>query len=306
MLDDLKSVGLFVSVVDLGSFRAAAKKHNLSPSVVSYHIKQIEDRYGAALLYRSTRNLTPTHDGFVFLEKAREMISKAEEAFEMLNSSATSPSGQLHISLPTTFVHSQLTRLIAQFSKQNPKIKLNISYNDHRQDLIRERLDMAFRAGEMADSNLVTRKVTDIHRCLVGTPDLLKKFKSPRHPNELIDWPWVKLSMMPAVRHFKQKSQIVEIKPNASLETDNILAMCEFTRSGLGISTPPVELIESDLKEGRLIHVLEGWTPVSVPLYAVWHQNTPRKSLCHLLLDFVISGYADKSNHSSIAKYGPK
>lgn len=164
MLDDLRAIALFVRTVDLGSFRSVAASFNISPSVVSHHVAKLEEKYGVALLYRSTRKLSLTDDGKRFYEHARKMVFSAGDALNMLTENAQSPHGKLTLSMPGALVRSDLTRKIAQFSSDYPNVSVSLHSSDETIDLIASGIDLALRTGEMKDSMLKSRRIGSIDR----------------------------------------------------------------------------------------------------------------------------------------------
>jgi len=169
MLDDLRAMTLFVRTVELGSFRAAAKASNLSPSVVSHHIQQLEKKYGVALLYRSTRKLAQTDEGRRFYERARQMVAAAAGAVDVLTGEAASPYGKLTVSLPAAQVRGAITRKVAEFAELHPYVHLKLVCTDEPVDLFAGGVDVALRAGTLKDSSLKSKRVGSVGR----TPRLL-------------------------------------------------------------------------------------------------------------------------------------
>lgn len=288
MLQDLKAITLFVKTVELGSFRACADHFHLSPSVVSQQIAQLESRYGVALLYRSTRKLTQTEEGRYFYQTARQMVEAAEDSLNHLGSDLGKPVGSLVIAFSTALISSHFHNHLANFMKTYPDIQMDIRYGDQRVDLLEDKIDLAIRVGKMPDSALRSKKLGQIERKLVAHPDLLARYELPETPTGLQDWPWIRMRMMPAMRPFLSPTgTLVEIPHPASFQVDSVFAMTEFTRVGLGLSTPPDFLIEHDLKTGQLVELFPDWTAQPMDIHAVWHGNIKRKNLIVLFVEWM-------------------
>ena len=166
MIDQLRAIAIFAETANKGSFRAAAKSLGLSPSVVSYHISQLEAKIGAALLYRSTRSLSLTNDGQILFTRAKDMMDMANLALSEISEENEQLAGQISLSLPTALVRHPISKKLSDFAKQHPKLELIMDYTDQRQDIIAQGLDLAIRAGSMADSNLKSKKLGHIIRKL--------------------------------------------------------------------------------------------------------------------------------------------
>ncbi len=291
MIEDLRAITLFTKTVEFGSFRQCAKHFNLSPSIVSQQISGLEQKYGVTLLYRSTRKLSLTQEGEAFFEKAQKMVSSAQSALSLLSENSDHPSGAFSLTMPAGLVKSPLMEKIARFSKAYPKINLDIRFTDKRIDLIQEGVDLALRAGHMDDSSLMSKKIGILHRALVCSPDYAQQHPTPSHIDDLKTWDWIKMKMMPPYRTLiDEAGQEHKIPFSAQIEVDNVEAMCDLTRHGLGLSTPPDYLAREDISAGRLIEILPNWRASSMTIYAVWPENSVRRKLTALLLEKAFRG----------------
>jgi len=289
MINELRSMAIFAETIKQGSFRAAAKELKLSPSVVSYQVTQLEKSVGAALIYRSTRNLSLTSQGKVLYQNALNMIQAAQRGLRQVTSEKQTLTGTLTLSLPSALIKSEISKKIAQFSKLHPNLNFDLSYTDNRQDLIHKGIDLAFRAGQMDDSNLMCKRIGEINRKLVCSHEYFKEKKKPTAPLDLIKWNWIKLAMLPNHRTLinsdGEKSEIV-FKNNISV--NSVEAMTQLCINGAGVATPPDYLIEREIKNKYLIELLPNWQVEPIPLYAVWPSNIFENSSAKRLLDFLI------------------
>ncbi|MDV7340126.1 LysR family transcriptional regulator [Terasakiella sp. A23] len=290
MIEDLRAITLFCKTVECGSFRQCATHFNLSPSIVSQQISNLEQKYGITLLYRSTRKLKLTSEGAAFFEKAQTMVASAQDALSVLSEKSDHPSGTLHLTMPAGLIKSPQMAQIAQFSQDHPDIKLDIHFTDKRLDLIQEGIDLAIRAGQLDDSSLKSKKIGELHRTLVCTPQYASRHPLPTHGDDLKNWDWIKMKMMPPYRTLCDEKGIShDIHFTPHVEVDNTDAMCEMTRLGLGLSTPPDFLVERDIKEGALVEILPSWRASSMNVYALWPENSVRRKLTALLLEKAFS-----------------
>lgn len=287
MIDELRAIAIFAEVAEAGSFRTAANNLGLSPSVVSYHVSQLESRLGIALVYRSTRKLTLTHEGEILLRHALDMLNSANLGLNEVSASSPVPSGKLTITLPTALTQSPLTQRLAEFCKDFSRIEVQIRYTDRRLDLVEHGIDLAIRAGDMEDSNLKGRRLGAIARKLVCTSDYQADHSVPKEPRDLESWNWIRLSMLPDERRLRRQKRSQLVKFNAQVTVDNVEAMTQLCIQGLGLATPPVYLVDDALANGKLVEVLPEWRVDPIPIHAVWHVNVTKGSNVRRLLDYL-------------------
>ena len=280
MIDKLRALAIFAKVVEAGSFCSAANILKLSPSVVSHHVAQLEEQLGVALLYRSTRRLSLTHEGEKLFMNAEEMLQAAEKGLNSIIYHATEPIGKLNLTLPAMLTKSPLVDDIAAFAKEFPKIALSISFSDTQQDLIREGIDLAIRIGDLKDSTLKTKLLFTMTRKLITNPAIISKYKPPKHPMDLLQWDWIGLKMRPNTKIFISKNDkacLINFEPR--IIVDSIDAVHQLAIAGLGLATPPTFLVAQDIHHGYLIELIPEWRVESLPVYAVWPPNVSRQSL---------------------------
>ena len=292
MIDDLRAIAIFAEMARQGSFRGAAKVLGLSPSVVSYHVSQLENHVGTALVYRSTRKLSLTYEGEILYQHARDMLASAREGLSKVSTDNNEPSGKLTVTLPSALTRAPINCEIAEFCKLHRGINVHILYTDVLQDLIANGIDIALRVGDMMDSSLKSKRIGQVERKLVCSPDYWAQQVEPNHPQDLASWNWIKLAMLPSSRSLinanKQSEQIIF---NSQITVDNVEAMTQFCILGLGLATPPDFLVEEPLASGTLVEVLQEWQVEPIPLYAVWHANASSNSNIRRLLNYL--NYSD-------------
>ncbi|MDP5055203.1 MAG: LysR family transcriptional regulator [Congregibacter sp.] len=289
MLEELRQIAIFAKAVDHGSFRGAATALQLSPSVVSHHVGQLEQRLGAALLHRSTRKLSLTPAGERLLIAARTMIEAAESGLQDVAYQSDQPSGTLRLTVPAGLVQSKLTDQIARFAIAHPKVRVSIDFFDARRDLIADGFDVAIRVGAMKDSALKARKLFEIRRHLVAAPSYLASHPSPPSPADLSDWDWLELApTRQKTMAFSRAGQRMEVhKKRVRISVNSLSAVCQMARSGLGLAVLPAFLAGPDVAANNLQYLLEDWTIDPASVYAVWQPNAPKDGLIKLFVEFL-------------------
>ena len=288
MIDELRSMAIFAETIKQGSFRSAAKKLKLSPSVVSYQVTQLEKHLGTALIYRSTRNLSLTNEGRVLYQYALSMVESAHQGLNLTTSKQQVLTGTLTVTLPSALIRSEISKNIAKFAKRHTLLNLNLLYTDERQNLIERGIDIAFRAGEMEDSSLMATRVGEIKRKLVCSYEYAQMIETPMTPGDLEQYNWIKLEMLQNRRTLvSANGEKVDINFKSNISVNSVEAMTELCINGLGIATPPDLLVTQALKNNSLVELLSDWKVEPIPLYAVWPSNVFQSSNAKRLLNFI-------------------
>lgn len=293
MLDDLRQIAIFAKTVDHGSFRAAAQALRLSPSVVSHHVGQLEERLGTALLYRSTRKLALTPDGERLLVAAQAMLEAAERGLQDISNHNSRPSGVLRITVPAMLAHSVLMDQLAKFSIEYPQVELSLDFSDSRRDLIADGFDMAIRAGQMKDSSLKAQLLFTFDRRLVASPAYLESRKAPKTPADLHTWDWLELApVWHQKTEFRKGRRVKQVKRQTRLSANSAQALVQLVRAGAGVAVVPEYLAEPHIANGELVNVLADWTVDPINVFVVWPPNAPRDGLIKHLVNFLREGFA--------------
>jgi DNA-binding transcriptional LysR family regulator len=293
MIDELRALAVFAKTVECGSFRAAAKALNLSPSVVSHHVSALEQRLAVALLYRSTRHLSLTSEGELLHASARAMLAAAEQGLDGISGRSRQPFGQLRLTLPAFFSRSDLVARIAAFAREFPRVTLRVDFSDQPRDLIREGIDLAIRVGDLKDSGLKSTRLFDLKRTLVASPDVVAAHRKPKHPGDLGEWDWIGLSMRADAKRFAdRKGQPAEVEFTPRVVVDSVDAACQFAVAGLGLASPPAFLAQPEIAAGRLVEVLPAWQVTSLGVYALWPANASGDSLTRRFVAFLAASAA--------------
>lgn len=285
VINELKAMAIFAEVVKQGSFKKAANILGLSPSVISYHISQLEQKTDCALLYRSTRKLTLSHDGEVFYQHVLQMLSSAQQGIELLANNQQEPKGSLTISLPTALSTSLFTEKIAEFALASPKVSLNLDYCDKRSDIIEQGVDIAIRAGTIEDSDFKSIKLGYLRRVLVCSPSFYQKHLPPKSLDDLAHWTWLKLAQLPNTRLFKKGSTLSKITFNHQLTVNSVEAIHQYCCHGVGLAVLAESQVNKQLESGELINVLTDWQVEPLPLFALWPKNVTENSITKLLVN---------------------
>lgn len=280
MINNLRALAVFAKTVEYGSFRLAAQELQLSPSVVSHHISQLEEQLGVALLYRSTRKLSLTRDGERLIGPAQAMVRAAEDGIASVVDQAAELSGALRVTAPAVLARSPISTRISLFMRSYPKVHLSIDYTEIPRDVIADGIDVAIRMGWLRDSSLKARKLYDVERVLLAARSYLNSKPRPNSPKDLEQWDWLKLTPVALKPVFSNASgKRVTLNPSPQLSANSASALYELSASGAGLTILPRYLAEADLRTGAMQIVLPDWHVEPVGVYALRPKNSPREGL---------------------------
>ncbi len=286
MIPDYRAFAVFVAVADAESFSGAGRQLKLSTSVVSHHIAKLEGKLGVSLFFRTSRRLSLTSEGQAVLDAARRMVAAGHEAVDALMTSSDNPIGALRISVPAFGEQSPLRQAIWDFAKQFPSVDITVINSDHQVDLIKDRIDLAIRLGELHSSNLRCRKLADFRRDLVASSDYLAARTPVTDIDDLKACDFVAVSMLPKSITLCRNDETQTFDPaNVSIEVDSIAAAKSAILAGLGVQHLPFGEIKQLLETGVLVRVLPDWSLPQLGIYAVWPDTGPQKQLTRLFID---------------------
>lgn len=288
MIDDLRSMAVFAAVVGEGSFRGAAKRLGLSPSVVSHHVSQLEKRLGCALLYRSTRHLSLTDDGRVFHQACARAVEAAEDGLNSVASRKLELAGRLRITCPAVLAPGPFVDDMLAFADAFPAVELELGFDDERHAMVQEGYDVAIRIGWLEDSALRARKLMTLRRLICAAPALLARHDPPVDPAELQNWPWIQQSMLPNFLDFTSPAdETRRVQLHSRITTNHVPAARQMAVAGAGLLSTLDFVVVDDLAAGRLIELLPEWQTASPSAYAVWPANAAKGSLVLRFVDFL-------------------
>ncbi|AKJ30053.1 LysR family transcriptional regulator [Caldimonas brevitalea] len=260
--DHLADVEAFVAVVDHGSLTAGAVALSTTASVLSRAIARLEGRLGTQLLRRTTRRLSLTDAGRLYLEQARTAFSLFDSVErEIQGQEGEQLSGRVRLTVPTTYGHYRLPSRLQGFLAQHPQVQLELNITNRNVDLVAEGFDMAIRLGQLPDSGLVARKLEDATLCLVASPTYLKRRGTPRTLEELAQHVCVPFVLPSTGRIapwlFSTQSGDVDWTAPAGIQvSDDVLGMVSLAEQGVGVCQTYDFIAQERIRRGQLVEVL--------------------------------------------------
>jgi DNA-binding transcriptional LysR family regulator len=291
-MDKLRSMEVFVAAVDSGSFTAAAERFGISAVMVGKHVRELEQRLGAALLTRTTRRQSLTEIGRQYAEQCRAILAQidaAERGAELLHEA---PRGVLKVSCAVSFGMEWLAPMIADYLAQYPEVSIDLNLNDRMIDMVEEGFDVAVRIGPLEDSSLVARPLGPYGVVICGSPDYLARRGVPQVPADLAQHECLEFSgWVPQARWRLKGEKDARNVPLSRLRANNSYALKQAALAGFGLVMQAEVILAQDIAAGRLVRVLDDYLPVPRPMHLLYprsRQPTPKLSS---FIDFMLSRF---------------
>lgn len=296
-MDRLSEMEAFATVVDQGGFTDAAKKLGISKSAVSKHVSSLETRLGARLLNRTTRRVSPTEIGLAYYDRARRVLNDAGEADALVTSMQSAPSGMLRVSVATDFGVNHLSPILGGFLHEYPDITVNMVLNNRYVELISEGFDLAVRIGELEDSSLRARKLAETHKQMIASPAYLEEYGRPRRIDDLNAHKLLHYSNQSNGSVWKLTAPSGEkrqVRSAGWLTVNDGQSLLNAAMGGLGIAFLPDFLYADALKDGRLVPAIEGMSPETQGIYAVYPPGRYTQPKVRAFIDFLVDSFRDR------------
>lgn len=288
-MDGLVGLRVFALVAELRSFSDAADRLGLSPAMVSKHVQALEARVGARLLNRTSRSVSMTEAGTVYLATVRSLLDGLDQTEAQLSHTILSPRGVLKVSLPVWMANPAFARLLAAFHASNPDVTLDLDLSGRKVNLVDEGFDLALRAALTLDEMLIAKRLATIHFVMVGTPALLDRLGRPKSIEDLKGAPFLAYSAVAPDGRLRlgRGPDAPELHLRPVLISGNETLLHCAAREGLGLSIMPHWLIRDDLTSGMLEPVLPREFSPAVTLHAVYPDRSYLPAKVRSFLDFL-------------------
>jgi DNA-binding transcriptional LysR family regulator len=267
----------FARAGSLGSYTAAARSLSVSPSAISKSIQRLERHLGVSLFTRTTRSLTLTAEGLDLHERALRLLRDAEEIEQVAKTARAEPAGTLRIAASLPIGLHVIAPALPQFRKLHPKVTIDLRLSDHMVDLIEEGIDLAVRIGDLADSRLLSRRLSPHRLCCYASPGYLALRGTPKHPDELEGHETVNLRYQSTGQVFRWPFHIgdrdIEIVPSSGVIIDTSEAVMATICAGAGIGMATSFMAAPSVKRGELIPVLSDFAVERHNITAVWPES---------------------------------
>ncbi|MCB2402151.1 LysR family transcriptional regulator [Rhizobium ruizarguesonis] len=294
-MDRLTSLTVFGRVVECGGFSAAARRLNMSVTMVGNHVQSLEDRLGVRLLNRTTRKVSLTETGKYYYERSSQILAELDEADRTAGALSTTPRGTLKVYTSSAIVRFLLP-VVSEFMELYPSIALDFSVGERMVDMIEDGYDLVMRTVPPPDSSLVARKLTPWRHMLVCSPAYFESHPMPKVPAEVADHNCLQYAYYPYGDEWRFEDgegnkESVKISGNV---VSNSAEMLRFlTLTGRGIFLAPSFVVFDDIAEGRLVKIMPDYRPVEFNINAVYPNRSHLPTKVRLFIDLLAERFAE-------------
>jgi DNA-binding transcriptional LysR family regulator len=289
-MDRIDAMQAFVTVADLKGFAPAARKLGLSPSGVTRLIAALEDRLGARLLQRTTRQVALTDAGTRYLERARRILADVEEAEGAAEGERTRPSGRLAVSAPVGFGRLHVSPVMSAYLTRYPEVLGELRLSDRMINLVEDGVDLAIRIGHLPDSSLVARQVGEMRRIVVASDGYLKQRGEPKTPQAIASHATIQFGATTAQPdwRFVEEGREVRVTSTPRFTTNSADAAIQYAEQDGGLTRVLAYQAAEAIKAGRLQIVLEKFEAPPLPIHIVYPTSRLLSAKVRAFIDLVI------------------
>jgi DNA-binding transcriptional LysR family regulator len=288
-LPDFEGLAMFAKVAEERSFAGAARTLGVSVATVSRAVARLEERLGARLLNRTSRQLALTEFGQSIAESAMKVYREAEAAEGAAREMSARPRGLIRLSVPMSFGLRWVAPLMPAFFREYPEVSVDLHLTDAQVDLVGQGFDAALRIAVLPDSSLVARRLSPVSPLVVAAPAYLEQHGTPQHPSELANHAclgYAYRARSDVWRFTNDVGEEVSIKPAGPLRVTNADALMPTVLDGLAIAEFPEFICADQVRDGSLVPILKDWTLPRGGLYFVTPSARARPAKIEALSEF--------------------
>ncbi|MFT7772838.1 LysR family transcriptional regulator [Roseateles sp.] len=305
-MESLNGFMVFVQVAETRSFVAAGRLLGVSASAIGKSVVRLEEKLGVRLFHRSTRSVTLTAEGTLFLARSRRILAEIEAAEQELSQASATPRGRLRVSLP--LVSSLVLPVLGEFMREYPDIELDLDFTDRLVDVIEEGFDAVVRTGDPTDSRLSARRLGAFRSMLVASPDYLARRGTPKVPADLLQHACLHYRFPNSGKleawALRRTADVAELPLPTSMICNNIETRVCFALQGLGIAYLPEFSIREPLSDGRLEAVLADHVERTGVFHVLWPASKHPSPKVRAFVDFLCARVFPSSDAGQSAARG--
>lgn len=289
-MDQLQAMRVFARVAEHGSFARAASTLDLSRAMASSYVAQLEAHLGTRLLHRTTRKVSVSPQGALYLEHCKRILAEIDAADDQLRLARDRPQGKLRVDVPVAFGKYLLLPAIPQFTQRYPDISLEVRFNDRYVDMQADGVDVAVRVGKVHTPDLIARRIAASRLLTCASPKYLAQAGVPRNPEELRKHRLIghlrNEGTRPAEWQFKQGSGTRSMRLPMALSFNTVDALSISALEGQGIVQQLDLLVGGYLAEGRLVELLRDYSCEGPPLSVIYLRATQNLAKVRVFAEF--------------------
>jgi DNA-binding transcriptional LysR family regulator len=286
-MENFNELAAFALVAQEKSFTRAAAQMGVSQSALSQTIRNLEARLGLRLLSRTTRSVSPTDAGEYLLSNLAPRLNEITEVLNSLRGMREKPTGTVRITAASHPAAAVIEPALRQMLRDNADVNVEISVDDALGDIVADGFDAGVRLGEQVAKDMIALRISpDIRMVVVASPDYFIRYPIPVTPHDLTEHNCINLRL-PTYGglfpwEFEQNGESLRVRVEGQLTFNNLELRLNAVRAGSGITCLPEDCVVDDIRQGKLIQVLQDWCPV-LPGYHLYYPHrkhpTPAFSL---------------------------
>ncbi|MEM1362515.1 MAG: LysR family transcriptional regulator [Pseudomonadota bacterium] len=302
-MDSLDGLRTFASVVESGSFTAAADRLGMSKKLASKYVAELELRLGVKLLHRTTRSLSLTSAGHKFYPKCIALLEDFDAMAAEIREDEIGLKGILRVSAPVTFGEIHLQYALAEFQAMHPDLTVDLRLNDRFVDLIAEGFDLAIRIGALEDSSLVSKRLSTTDLRIVASPDYLDRMGTPKTPSDLLNHNCIRDSNLRSELGWPLQinGQEQRLFVSGSFIVNSATAVRRLALNGNGIGLCPSYAVADCITSGQLVQMLTDHPSRELVVQAVFADARRMPARTRALLNFLGSYFRSPAWRPSVA-----
>ena len=287
-------MAFFSQLIRAGSFSATARELNVSTPAISKRLSQMETRLGVLLLNRSTRRMSLTAEGELYLTHARRILSDIDDMEQVVSQAMSAPKGLLRVNATLGFGRSHIAPLISSFARQYPEVQVQLQLTVNPPALTEDAFDVCIRFGEPPDARVMARHLAANRRLLCAAPSYLAVHGAPALPQDLMRHSCLGIRQGDeayGVWRLTSGKRTETVKVRGGLSTNDGEIAVNWALEGHGILMRAEWDIAKFLSSGRLVQVLEHWQTPPADIYAVYPQRLQTAARVRAFVDFLATAF---------------
>lgn len=291
-------MAFFSLLARLGSFSAVARELNITTPAISKRLSQMEARLGVQLLNRTTRRISLTAEGELYLAHARRILTDIEDMERLVSSAIAAPKGLLRVNATLGFGRSHISPLLSSFLKRYPEVQVQLQLTVNPPALTEDAFDVCIRFGEPPDARVIARRIAGNRRLLCASPNYLNKFGTPKNPADLAHHNVIGIRQGDeayGILHLSSGQRNETVKVRGSMSTNDGEIAVNWALDGHGIVMRAEWDVAKYLHSGRLQLVLENWQTPPADIYAIYPQRLQTAARVKAFVDHVTEAFASTS-----------
>ncbi|WNO60612.1 LysR substrate-binding domain-containing protein [Rheinheimera sp. MMS21-TC3] len=280
-----EGISEFVSVAEKNSFTQASQQLGISTAQVSRQITALEKRLNTKLFYRTTRKVSLTEEGQIFYQHCRGVLDGLEAAERAITNLQTKPQGTIKLTAPVTYGEQQILPLINNFIQLYPEVEVTAFLTNQKMDLVENGFDLAIRIGNLADSTLIAKKLSQRSNYVCAAPSYIKKHGMPHSLSELEQHSCLMGSN--DYWRFIDSGKERNIRLSGRLRYNSGIALADAALKGLGIVQLPNYYLQPHIDSGQLITLLDNYKIPNETIWALYPHNRQLSAKIRLLIDYL-------------------